>query len=70
MPKKPDIDSQHAINHDQEIVKPNTFLETEKDHKKWYDANNMGKQQGRPKLVPRETKKPSGTKKHSLRKER
>lgn len=57
-------------NHDQKILKPNAFLETQKKHRDWYDANQMGKQRGKPRLAPKETQKPKGTHKHSLRKEK
>lgn len=66
--KKPAADE--ALDHDQKIQKPSNYLETQKEHKDWYDIHKMGRQRGRPRLVPREEKKSRGIKKHSLRKER
>ncbi len=42
------------------------FLETEREHKKWYDIESgMGKQRGKPRAVPQNVKKPKGSfKKH------
>lgn len=68
MPKKK-IDSSQLKDSDQNIEKPNSFLETEKEHKDWYDVNQMGKQRGEKHLAPKEVKKKRGNKKHSLRKE-
>lgn len=68
--KRKSIDSKRTKNHNQKIVEPNTYLETQKPHKKWYDIREMGKQRGRPRLVPREQKKAGGTTRHSLRKEK
>ncbi len=68
--KKRGTDSKRAKNHDQKLVEPNNYLETQKEHKKWYNIHEMGKQAGRPRLVPREQKKAGGTRKHSLRKEK
>ena len=65
--KKPRPDQ--TVNHDQKINKPNVLLETQKEHKDWYDRN-AGKMRGKPKMVQRETKKASGSRKHSLRKEK
>ncbi len=48
----------------------NNFLETQKEHKKWYEASGMGKQRGKPRAVPQNIKKQGGIKKHSLRKEK
>ncbi|MCL5407635.1 MAG: hypothetical protein M1429_04025 [Patescibacteria group bacterium] len=48
----------------------NSFLETQKEHKKWYEVSGMGKQRGKPRAVPSNVKKPGGIKKHSLRKEK
>jgi len=48
----------------------NTYLETEKSHKDWYEIGAMGKQRGKPHAVPENIKKVKGTKKHSLRKEK
>ena len=62
--------SKQAKNNDNQIIEPNVFLGTEKEHKDWYDANQMGKQRGKPTMAPRETKKQKGTRKHSLRKEK
>lgn len=53
---------------DNSIIEPNVFLETEKNHKDWYDANQMGRQGGKPVNVSREMKKPKGAFKHSSRK--
>ncbi|KKQ74059.1 MAG: hypothetical protein US94_C0015G0007 [Berkelbacteria bacterium GW2011_GWB1_38_5] len=49
------------------IVKPNSFLETEKSHKNWYEIEvGMGKQRGKPRAVPSNVKKAKGEfKKHS-----
>ena len=48
----------------------NQFLETDKEHKKWYEVGGMGKQRGKPKAVPPKVRKEKGTAKHSLRKEK
>lgn len=61
--------SNETVTNDNEIVEPSTYLETEKNHKDWYQANQMGGQRNRPQMVPRDAKKPKGTKKHSTRKE-
>lgn len=66
--KKPKTDE--ILNHDQKILKPNSYLETQKSHKDWYDIHEMGKQRGKPRLAPKETKKAGGRMKHSLRKEK
>lgn len=47
----------------------NSYLETQKEHKKWFEVGAMGKQRGKPKAVPQKIKKTS-FKKHSLRKEK
>lgn len=62
--------SKNVKNHDQKLVKPDNYLETDKSHKNWYNISEMGKQRGKPMAVPKEIKKPAGTKKHSLRKEK
>ncbi len=66
-PKKPK--PSQTTNHDQKIVEPNAYLELQKEHKKWYQKNQMGRQGGKPQMVARETKKSKGSTKHSLRKE-
>lgn len=48
----------------------NQYLETQKEHKKWFEVGAMGKQRGKPHAVPEEVKKEKGTAKHSLRKEK
>jgi len=48
----------------------NSYLETEKEHKKWFEMGTMGKQRGKPKAVPQDIKKSKGNTKHSLRKEK
>lgn len=53
---------------DSKILEPNVFLETQKKHRDWYDANQMGKQRGMPRIAPKENRKPKGMRKHSLRK--
>jgi len=68
MPREESNSKQSIANN--EVVEPNVFLETEKTHKDWYDANQMGRQDGRPRRVPREIAKPKGVRKHSLRKEK
>jgi len=55
-------------NNDEEILKPNVLLETEKEHKDWYDRN-AGKMRGKPQMVNKEIKKEKGSGKHSLRKQ-
>lgn len=47
-------------------AKSNFYLETQKEHKKWYDIEpGMGKQRGKPKAVPMNIKKAKGEfKKH------
>ena len=62
--------SNQAQNADQKIVEPNTYLETEKEHKKWYSSEGMGKTRGKPVSHIPAKKKDKGTKKHSLRKEK
>ncbi len=43
----------------------NAYLETDKEHKKWYEIGAMGKQRGKPKAVPPKMKKQKGDfKKH------
>lgn len=54
---------------DQKIEEPNSYLETQKQHKDWFDQNQMGRQGGKPRIAPKEIKKAKGTHKHSLRKE-
>ena len=61
--------SKQTENKDQKILEPSTYLETEKEHKKWHNQNLMGKQGDRPRIFERESKKEKGTKKHSTRKE-
>ena len=58
-----------TVNRDQKINKPSVLLETQKNHKDWYDRN-AGKMRGKPTIVPKETKKTLGSRKHSLRKEK
>ena len=70
MPKRKTIDSKRAQNHDQKLQKPNAYLKTELQHKDWYNITDMGKQRGKPHAVPPKVRKPGGTKKHSLRKEK
>lgn len=48
----------------------NQYLETQKEHKKWFEVGAMGKQRGKPHAVPEKIKKVKGTAKHSLRKEK
>jgi hypothetical protein len=38
----------------------NPYLETDKEHKKWYELGMMGKQRGKPKAVPPKVKKSKG----------
>jgi len=39
----------------------NPYLETDKEHKKWYDSEvGMGKQRGKPKAVAQKIKKIKG----------
>ncbi len=41
--------------------KSNPYLETQKEHKKWYDSETgMGKQRGKPRAVPPKAKKIKG----------
>jgi hypothetical protein len=55
----------------QQIGHDSSYLETKKEHKKWFDSEvGMGKQRGKPKAVPPKVKKAKGSMKHSLRKER
>lgn len=70
MSKRKTTDAKHLQDHDQNILEPNTYLKTDNQHKDWYNVHEMGKQGGKPKANPREIKKQSGTKKHSLRKEK
>jgi len=62
-------DAKQFESNDQQIEEPNSYLETQKQHKDWYNQNQMGRQGNRPNMVPKETKKAPGTHKHSLRKE-
>lgn len=57
-------------DNDGNIVEPNVILETEHEHKDWYNTNQMGRQGGKPNMVQRATKKPKGIRKHSVRKEK
>jgi len=68
MAKKRKTDSKLAQNRDQKLVEPHAYLETQRAHEKWYNIHEMGRQKGRPRLVPREAKKMAGVRKHSLRK--
>lgn len=63
-------DAKHAKEHGKKLVAPNSYLETQKAHKKWYSIWEMGKQRGKPHSNPSNVRKPSGTRKHSLRKEK
>ncbi|MBM2821042.1 MAG: hypothetical protein HW405_802 [Candidatus Berkelbacteria bacterium] len=49
-----------------QINNDNSYLETKKEHKKWFDSEvGMGKQRGKPKAVPFNIKKAKGSfKKH------
>ncbi|MEK7142989.1 MAG: hypothetical protein AAB785_02135 [Patescibacteria group bacterium] len=38
----------------------NPYLETQKEHKKWYNVWEMGKQRGKPKAVPPKALKKKG----------
>ncbi len=38
----------------------NYYLETQKEHKKWYEVGMMGKQRGKPKAVPPKIAKKKG----------
>lgn len=55
-------------DNDNNILEPNVLLETEHAHKDWYNTNQMGRQGGRPNMVPKDIKKPKGMRRHSLRK--
>lgn len=57
-------------NHDQKILKPDAYLETQRAHQKWYAANQMGRQAGKPRIAPVESKKKTGMAKHILAKHR
>jgi hypothetical protein len=57
------------IDKDNKITKPSSYLELQKEHKKWY-KNQMGKQGGKPQMVQKEVRKAKGSAKHSLRKEK
>lgn len=59
-----------STDHDQNILKPNAYLELQKEHKDWYQKNQMGRQGGKPQMVQKEVKKSKGSGKHSLRKEK
>lgn len=61
--------SNQTQDHDSKISKPSVLLETQKEHKDWYDRN-AGKMRGKPTMVAGETKKAKGSRKHSLRKEK
>jgi len=67
MAKRKINDAKRAQNHDQKLVKPDSYLETQKAHDKWYNIHEMGKQRGKPRINIREVKKASGVRKHSLR---
>lgn len=66
--KKPT--SKQSITRDQKIVETNPYLELQKEHKNWYEKNQMGRQGEKPQMVTREIKKAKGSGKHSLRKEK
>ena len=57
-------------DHDNNILEPNAYLETEKEHKKWYSGEGMGKMRGKPTMRFKNVKKKPGGTKHSLRKEK
>lgn len=63
------LKSNQAEDKDQNILKTNSFLETQKEHKEWYQSGTMGKQRGMPQWDRKKVEKPKGTKKYSLRKE-
>ena len=67
---KQHADTKHAKEHGRKLVEPNAYLETQKEHKNWYNIHEMGKQRGEPRIAPREEKKVGGITKHSLRKEK
>ena len=50
-------DSKRAKSSGIELVETNPYLRTEKSHKKWFHQGSMGKQDGRPRIAPRERKK-------------
>lgn len=60
------VTAKQVIDKDQKIIKPDTFLETEKGHKDWYQEGGLGK---RP-IQNRIPKKEKGSHSHSLRKHR
>lgn len=70
MAKRKMLGAKLTQNHDGKVIKPNSYLEIQKEHKKWYEVGAMGKQRGKPKSVPQNIKKTGGMKKHSLRKEK
>jgi hypothetical protein len=43
-------DTKRALDRDQKLQKVNTFLETQRSHKKWFKEGGMGKQRGKPRL--------------------
>jgi hypothetical protein len=59
MPRKKPTTKQ-TVNSDQKVVKANSYLETQKEHKDWYNVFEMGKQRGKPKSVPPKIKKEKG----------
>jgi len=49
--------STQGVNRDGEIFEPSAELHTEKEHKKWYHTETMGKQRGKPRYDAKEDKK-------------
>ena len=58
--KKSKLDSKHVYNKDGEIVEPN-IMNLQKEHKKWYLRQDLGKQRGKPHAVPPNIKKTGKT---------
>lgn len=52
--------SKLAQDQDQRLVKPNSFLETQRPHQEWFHPNTMGKQRGKPRydMAGKKVKKP------------
>ena len=60
--KKIHSTSKLAKTHDEKLVQPNPYLETQREHKDWYAANIMGKQRGKPRydMAGKKIKKKKG----------
>lgn len=57
MAKKQTTSNKLIKNYDQKLQKNDNYLETQKEHKKWYEVGAMGKQRGKPHAISPNIKK-------------